>query len=292
MRAREFTVTLALAAVLGSGGCDPGTDERVAAAELADAEAVRLYVFDCGHLQIDSVQLFGIEDHETDVRTLATPCYVVEHPRGRLLWDGGLPSSLAELDGWQTLEPGMRARLDTTFATQLSAMGLDTSAFDYVAFSHLHFDHVGVANELSGGTLIMQRAEHEAAFGTQGEALGFVPALYAGLRALDRELIDGDHDVFGDGRVRILSAPGHTPGHQVLYLELVEYGPLVLSGDLYHFRFSRMHRRVPVFNVDADETRRSMDRIEALVAETGAEFWIQHERAHFDTLRLAPLYYR
>ena len=97
-----------------------------------------------------------------------------------------------------------------------------------------------------------------------------------------------NHDVFGDGRVRILSAPGHTPGHQALFLDLAETGPLVLSGDLYHLRVIREHRRVPVFNVDADMTLASMDRIEAFVAEVGATFWIEHDLALFEGLNKRP----
>jgi hypothetical protein len=65
----------------------------------------------------------------------------------------------------------------------------------------------------------------------------------------------------------------------------------VLSGDLYHFAISRQDRRVPEFNVDRDMTLASMDRVEALVEETGATFWIEHELASFEKLIKAPAYY-
>jgi N-acyl homoserine lactone hydrolase len=71
-------------------------------------------------------------------------------------------------------------------------------------------------------------------------------------------LVLDDYDVFGDGIVQLISAPGHTPWHQLLYLKLEETGPLLLSGDLYHFRLSRVGRRVPVFNVDGPQTLASM----------------------------------
>jgi len=105
-------------------------------------------------------------------------------------------------------------------------------------------------------------------------------------------LLDGDHDVFGDGSVKILSAPGHTPGHQVLALELRELGPLVLSGDLYHFRKSRELRATPTFNTDRERTLRSMDKIEAYIAERGATLWIEHDAALADSIDLAPAYYQ
>ena len=117
------------------------------------------------------------------------------------------------------------------------------------------------------------------------------PELYVNLRDADTVLLNGDHDVFGDGRVRILSAPGPTPGHQVLFLDLIETGPLVLSGDLYHFQLSREKRRVPTFNVDEEMTLDSMDRVEAFVTEVGATFWIEHNLELFQGLATAPAYY-
>jgi len=257
--------------------------------EAETQSAVKLYVFDCGMLRFESIEDFSIADDETDIRDLIVPCYIVEHEKGRLLWDGGLPSKTADVDGWQG--EGMLARLDRTFSEQLPAIGLDMSSFDYVAFSHMHFDHVGIANEVSGATLIIHKTEYDATFAEEVTVPGVDPTLYDNLKDAERILIEGDHDVFGDGRVRIISAPGHTPGHQVLFIDLENTGPVVLSGDLYHFAISRQDRRVPGFNVDKDMTLASMDRVEALVEETGAALWIEHELAFFEQLNTAPGYY-
>ncbi len=257
--------------------------------EAETKSALKLYVFDCGMLRFESIESFSISDDETDIRDLIVPCYVVEHEKGRLLWDGGLPSKTADVDGWQG--EGMLSRLDRTFSEQLREIGLDMSSFDYAAYSHMHFDHVGVANEVNGATLIIQKKEYDAAFADEVTVPGFDPTLYNNLKDAGRILIEGDHDVFGDGLVRIFSAPGHTPGHQVLFIDLPNSGPVVLSGDLYHFAISRQDRRVPAFNVDRDLTLASMDRVEALVEETGAIFWIEHELAFFEQLNKAPAYY-
>ncbi len=84
------------------------------------------------------------------------------------------------------------------------------------------------------------------------------------------EILDGNHDVFDDGSVRILSAPGHTPGHQSLLVRLPETGPVVLSGDVAHFHENFSHRRVPSFNADHAQSLRSMDRIDAVIRAAGA----------------------
>ena len=233
-------------------GCGGGEPEESAApapevTETNSETSLKLYIFDCGRLGVDSPVGFSIQDDETDVRELVTPCYIVDHPAGRMLWDAGLPSSLAGVE-----EGDGNQRLDRTLADQLAELdlGFDLNSLDYVAFSHMHFDHVGAANDVSGATWLVQQVEHEAMFAETISVPATQPDLYENLRDAEHVLLNGDHDVFGDGRVRILSAPGHTPGHQVLFLDLAETGPLVLSGDLYHFRLSREERRVPVFNVD------------------------------------------
>ena len=259
----------------------------------AEAAALRLYVFDCGRVRFDDEQLdafdFGLTSEETDVRVLIASCYVVEHERGRLLWDGGLPLATAETEGWREVD-GKQLRLDRRLADQLAEIDLDFTAFDYVAFSHMQHDHVGVANEVEGATLLIQGPEYEAAFADEITVYGYRPALYEGLRNAERQILDGEHDVFGDGRVRILPAPGHTPGHQMLFVDLAETGPVLLSGDLYHFQFNRDHRRVPSINVDAEETLASMERTEQFLEESGAELWIQHELKRFEQVERAPAY--
>jgi glyoxylase-like metal-dependent hydrolase (beta-lactamase superfamily II) len=262
--------------------------------EAVTESSLKLYVFECGRLRFDTVANFGVNDDETDVRELVVPCYIVDHPEGRMLWDGGLPSSIKYDDdgrdenGWVG-----NAKLRYTLAEQIVSVGLefDLSSLDYMAFSHIHYDHVGVANEMSGATWLVQRGDYEAAFAEPITVPAVQPELLTNLRDADRLILDGDHDVFGDGRVRLISAPGHTPGHQVLFLDLAWAGPLVLSGDLYHFRISRDDRRVPVFNVDPELSLQSMDKVEAFVAEQGAMFWIEHDLALFQTLQTAPRYY-
>ncbi len=288
--------TLCLSVLLALGSCAPETEPEQAADTLAQSEqsaSLKLYVFDCGRLRLNDEQLdafgYGLTSAETDVRDFITPCYVIEHERGRLLWDGGLASATADVKGWQD-EGGFQIRLDRTFGEQLADIGLDYGSFDYMAFSHMHLDHVGVANEIEGAKLLIQQAEYAAAFADEVTVFGFVPALYEGLRDADRQILDGEHDVFGDGRVRIIPAPGHTPGHQVLFVDLEKTGPVVLSGDLYHFQLSRRERRVPAYNVDREATLASMELVEKFLEETGAELWIEHELARFEQVAQAPAY--
>ena len=74
-------------------------------------------------------------------------------------------------------------------------------------------------------------------------------------------------------------------------MQLDDYGPVLLTGDLYHFRANRTLRRPPKFNVDAEQTLESMNRVEAVLKETGATLWIEHDKALADTLHKAPSFY-
>ena len=256
--------------------------------------SVQLYVFNCGDFRFPSVANFRVGDDETTVRELVVPCYIINHPRGTLLWDGGLPSAIANISGWQrNPETGVQVRMQQTLQSQLLEMdlGFDLTSINLAAFSHIHRDHVGVANELTNAKWLVQRGDYEVV-AKGGTVPGYDPALLAEIKKRPTQLLDGDYDVFGDGKVRLISATGHTPGHQVLYVELADFGPLMLSGDLYHFRLSRDQRRVPMFNVDKNQTLAAMDKVEALVSETGATFWIEHDAALFETLKLAPNFYR
>ena len=260
----------------------------------ADAAGPKLYVFDCGRIRLASVEAFNLKETDTDVRELSAPCYVVDHPKGQLLWDAGLPSVLAQTDGWVTREDGVANWLEETLASQMARMGLgfDMSSLEYVAFSHIHWDHVGASNDVASGTWLVQQGDYDAAHAEGNMSVPAVqPELLVSIKERPTQVLAGDHDVFGDGTVQLIAADGHTPGHQVLFVDLAETGPVVLSGDLYHFQFSRANRVVPLFNVDAERTLQSMDKVEALVAMTGADFWLQHDASLFDAQQKAPGFY-
>jgi len=252
--------------------------------------APRLYVFDCGRITLTDVSAFGLSNTETAVRELFVPCYLIENEGRRLLWDAGLPLGLAG-QGTQSGASGMGLHYTRSLLEQLEDLTLTPQDIDFLAFSHFHFDHVGAAEAFPTATLLISPQEWEAAFLHADENPIFDKSLYENLENSNKRLIDPRHDVFGDGSVEIVAAPGHTPGHQVLLLRLENTGTVVLSGDLYHFEFSRTHRRVPIFNTDPAQTLASMQKIETLIEAEGAQLWIEHNQALADKLEKAPAFY-
>jgi N-acyl homoserine lactone hydrolase len=250
----------------------------------------QLYVFDCGGTRLKNLDMFNIKAEESSVRELFIPCYVIKHEKGVLLWDAGLPKAIADAGAPITDEAsGSTTYYKRWIIDQLKDIGLTPADIDYASYSHLHFDHAGAANDLVANTVILQKAEWDSAFSPEP---GYVnPALISALKTAQLKLIEGDYDVFGDGSVRMISSPGHTPGHQSLLLMLENTGPVMLSGDLYHTRANRALRRVPTFNYNAEQTLQSMDKVEKLLADTKATLWIEHDKELADTLKKAPAYY-
>ena len=97
--------------------------------------------------------------------------------------------------------------------------------------------------------------------------------------------------MFGDGTVVLKSAPGHTPGHQVLFVKLAKTGPVVVSGDLYHYPEERTLNRIPTFDADEKQTAASRAALDVFLKQTGAQLWIQHDFIANAKLKKAPGYY-
>ena len=138
---------------------------------------------------------------------------------------------------------------------QLAAAGYTPAEITYFAMSHYHSDHTANANEFAGATWIVQKAERDSCSPTSRRASSSRHTYSALKNAKTRILNNEDFDVFGDGTVVIKSTPGHTPGHQVLFVRLPKTGPVVLAGDLYHYPEERTTGRVPTFEFNADQSR-------------------------------------
>jgi glyoxylase-like metal-dependent hydrolase (beta-lactamase superfamily II) len=285
---RDSWTVLATSALLAVFVAACGSETNVPApdvpVEIEEAAApLRLYVFDCGTLLVDDVGMFNLSEEEAGTHELFVPCYLVEHPQGRLLWELGLP--LGVITGEYTL-PGGSMTLERSLEDQLADIGVEKSDIDWV-----HFDHCGQINEFADRPQLMQRAEFEAAMEDPPTVPFYEPEIYSALADYELTLVEGDHDVFGDGGVVLRLTPGHTPGHQILFVDLQDTGPLVLSGDLYHYPANRSLQRPPTFNVDAETTLASMKATEAFLEKTGATLWIEHDAALAATLNKAPAFY-
>jgi len=205
-------------------------------------------------------------------------CYLIRHDKGLLLWDTGVPDAVATMpDGMVVANGAITYRRAKTLLSQLTELGVKPADVTHVAVSHTHGDHVGNIALFPTSTVLIQGAEYEWAMAGQAK-----PA-FALTQTITRLM--GDHDVFGDGSVTILSTPGHTPGHQSLLVRLAKTGAIVLSGDAVHFQDNWVHKRVPSMNVNRDQSLASLDRLARILEERRAQLWINHDKAQSDGLR-------
>lgn len=283
---------LALLIIISTFSCKQATKK----AEFTEGKAeeiskpeVKLYTFSGGTVIANKLELFSQDTTYTGKsKEFADAFYVISHPKGNLMWDAGLPEGLVgspvpftSPDGAFTV-----SRKDSV-VNQLASIGMKIEDIDYIALSHTHFDHTGHANVFAGSTWLVQQAEYD--FITSEEVKKNNPDNYNAIKDLkNTKKVNGDFDVFGDGSVILKFMPGHTPGHQALFLDLVEHGPMMLSGDMYHFYENREYRRIPIFNYDVKQTMQSMNVFEAFAKEKEAKVYLQHAKGDFEKLPKAP----
>jgi N-acyl homoserine lactone hydrolase len=250
----------------------------------------RMYVLNCGESETRDVSAnWSPGVNVGQPRLFSDNCYLIRHEKGLMLWDSGIPDAVAEKPEGVSAAGGMLVmKVTRTLQSQLKELGLAPADITHLAFSHFHGDHVGNANLFTAATLYIQNPEYEAAFGPDPAKAGYNPALYDKLRANPVVKLGGDHDVFGDGSVVILSTPGHTPGHQSLLVRLPATGAVVLSGDLVHFQDNWDNRRVPARNSSQEQTLASMDRVDGILKREKAVLWINHDNEQSQSIPHAP----
>jgi N-acyl homoserine lactone hydrolase len=256
------------------------------------APAVQLYAMNCGDAQFSDVGMFADDGSMNgQSRTLVVPCFLIRHPSGDLIWDTGFPDAIAAMPGGRMELPQMGATvvMNASLQSQLQRLGLAPADIEFVSFSHQHGDHTGNGNLFAGSTWIVDADERAYMFSDEARQGQAFPG-YAQLENAETRLIEGnlDHDVFGDGSVIIIQAPGHTPGHTILQVQLANAGTVLLTGDMYHLAETRERHLVPSFNTDRAQTLASMDKVEEVASETNARVVRQHVPEDINALPRFP----
>lgn len=249
-------------------------------------EALTVYAFTCGWLTVPTALLL---EGESGSLTVPVPAYLIEHPKGRALFDTGLhvdtqtdpDRRLGRLAPFHTVHftPGEE------IATRLQQLGHSPETIDLLINSHLHFDHCGGNEQLPNATLRVQRREWEAAHDADLiERVYYEPHDYDHGHRL--RLVDGEHDVFGDGTVVCLPTEGHTPGHQSLRVQLGN-GDVVLTGDACYLRRTLENLHLPTVVYDREQMLQSLHRLRAL-RDKGTVIITGHDPEMWATIPQAP----
>jgi N-acyl homoserine lactone hydrolase len=234
---------------------------------------VRVHVLDTGRVKIHRRQ---VDPHPRDgLRLLATLAdrewtewlsvwsFAIEHPQGTVVVDAGQDPDFVS-PRWD-MYLRLAVRFDVTEADRLEARvrqaGLDPGAVRHHVFTHLHVDHVG-AGPLPGAEVILGAPEWRAATARGARLRGYMrPGIH------EPRTIDGDHDLYGDGSIRLLATPGHTAGHQSV-LVMPDEGPRVLiAGDAVYSEAALIAGRIDGVGVAPQRARASIKRLRKIVHE-------------------------
>ena len=218
------------------------------------------------------------------------PCYLIDHPEGRVLFDSGMHPDVAT-------DPAGRLGLAATIfeadyhpnqdvRARLATLEVDAGRIDYLVNSHLHFDHAGGNVSVPNARLVVQRREWEAGQDPDLRAKNYFDPRDYDL-GHDLLLVDGEHDLFGDGSVVCVPTHGHTPGHQSLRVRL-DGGDVVLAGDACYLRQTLEELRLPSVVYDEGQMLESLHRLRGLEA-AGARIFYGHDPEFWASVPQVPV---
>jgi glyoxylase-like metal-dependent hydrolase (beta-lactamase superfamily II) len=275
-----------------------------AGAASAQAQDIRLYVFSSGALTIGKgvLQNFGPMDPPIQV---PVGFYLVKHPKGNVLFDTGNNDNLIKDINWwpkglQGLKPVTTP--DVAIDAQLAKIGVTPDDVKYVVCSHLHLDHGGNVSRFPNSTIVVQKDEIQNAFwpvaGTGGPyIIGDVMPLRAPNSNYPNSQkmiqLDGDLDIYGDGSVVVKRWVAHTPGSQMMTVQLKNTGLIVLTGDNVYFR-ENVEKSLPpniVLAYYPTGFYTAYEWIRHMMATEKADFFTAHDPDAFKAMKKPPAFY-
>lgn len=243
----------------------------------AAAQEVTLTRLDCGSGANDPRRFSDSFAYTETSKPFTFSCYVIRHGADVMVWDTGyLPGSVPNA----TNKP---------LADLLRQVNVNPDDVKHVGISHFHADHTGQLVALKNATLLIGKGDWDGITANPpmagANAKGFAEWIAEKRKV---EPLTGDKDVYGDGSVMVLRAPGHTPGHSILLVRLKEMGPVLLSGDAVHFIENYTGFGVPGFNFDRAQTVASIQRLQEIQKNLKATLIIQHDPRDIGKLPAFP----
>jgi len=210
--------------------------------------------------------------------TFTFSCYLIKHGDEYMVWDTGFA-------------PGSNPNAPKVgIVERLAEVKVKPEQVKYVGISHFHADHTGQLSPFANATLLIGKGDWDGITAIppmQGaNEAGFKDWMGANARKVEPLALD--KDVWGDGTVRVIRTPGHTPGHSSLLVRLSSGKNFLLSGDAAHFHENYESNGVPAFNYDRAQTVASLERIKKIAANLKATVIIQHDLRDIGKLPAFP----
>jgi glyoxylase-like metal-dependent hydrolase (beta-lactamase superfamily II) len=252
---------------------------------------VQIYALCVGYLELDRASM--LSDLTPGMPwTVPVSSYLVVHPQGRLLFDTGVHcQSITDPIGRMGEERAHRIRIRSQVGddvvSQLARAGLQPDDITYVVNSHLHFDHCGGNEFFPHATFLVQKPEMEAAH-RPGGVESYNPSLIDFDHPLHYQLVDGEYDVFGDGKVLLIPTYGHTPGHQSLLVRVSKGTQMVFTADACYTRENLDRDVLPRVLWHAETMSHSLATLRHLRDKQGATLFYGHDPDQWHAIRRVP----
>ena len=251
---------------------------------------MKMHVLSGGRLRMCRSVYYPAADR-SEMIELPVSCALLKHQQGLVLFDTGChPSVATQAEArWGSLAHLMVpifAEQDAVIS-QLPLAGVAADDIDVVVCSHLHPDHCG-CNVFFPRATVMAQASEVAAARAEGPSQGYLPVEWDHPNLADP--VDGERDLFGDGRITLLPMPGHTPGTMVAHVALDRDGAFVLASDAVAVRWHLDQRYAPKNTWDTDRAIASIEAI-ARLQQDGATVLFGHDAEQWAGLRTGAEHY-
>jgi N-acyl homoserine lactone hydrolase len=236
-----------------------------------------LHLFEGGTLTLRHQMVFMKGEYHQI--TIPIPFFLIRHPDGDVLFDGGMqleacrdPGSYFGEHVLTVMKPEVGEGQHVV--AQLEQLGVARGSIRYVIQSHLHFDHAGAVGHFPDAEFVVHAAElsygRDPDWFVDGYKLGDFDRPGVRWRPIELSEDNAELDLYGDGALRLIYTPGHSPGLVSLVVGLAS-GPVILAGDAADTEEHYNHRALPGLYLDGPALVRSVDRLRRLEAEIGAQ---------------------
>ncbi|MET9327608.1 N-acyl homoserine lactonase family protein [Tsukamurella sp. NPDC003166] len=215
--------------------------------------------------------------------TFPLPAFLIEHPEhGLLIFDTGIGGAGDPASVYGPAAELYKIDFPAEYALdrQLADLGFTTADVTRVVLSHAHFDHTGGLHHFAGATGYIGSGELRYAHTPdQHVAMHFDPRDLEAAKQIDWLEIPthGEHDVYGDGSVVVLSLPGHTPGSLALKVRMPDDTNLVLTGDVAHDHDNVTFCAGMPADADTVGAIESLKSLKLLRSQPNTTVWVNHD---------------
>ena len=235
-------------------------------------------------------RIFYPEDTSDTQIIFPVPSFLVRHDKGNVLFDTGV-DCYAQQDLVGRLGERVAKNFfihsapDENMLAQLAKLQMKPDDITHVINSHFHWDHCGCNFLFPRARFFVQRAEMQAA---RAGHITYNPFQWD--HPFDYQLLDGEHDIFGDGTLLLFPTPGHTAGHQSLRVRAGRGVDLVFTADACYTQEHLEHEIVPAATSawSPEATVESFRKFRALQEREGCVLLFGHDARQWETLRRAP----